>query len=1514
MPLEKGGRADKMGNRYEVKCIIYELLKILREVNYSVVIEALGEDEVGTDILVTNIRGEKEHQQCKVRNASSEIWTIADLDARNILTKWKQQLERDKKRGVALVSPIGCSYIVDLHNRAINTSGNPMDFYECQIKKSSTKLKNAYEAFCVGMGLKIGEVYDIAKSIDFLRRINFYQMSEYALQESIGQEINYYFITDRERVYNAFVTLVVDSDIYGKEITALALRTYLQEQKISMRIIEADQRIYPKIECINREYRDSFRPLKEGLLERTEIKQCIDAIKRQESFIISGDAGCGKSGCTEAILNYCENRNIPHIALKLDRRIPHGNAEIWGKDFGFTCSIVHVLDAISKNQVSVLIMDQLDALRWTQTNSYEALTVCMEMIKQVSHLNEDRAKKIVIVFVCREYDLRNDNNIKFLFENERKETQNIKWAKILISDFEESTVKEVVGNKYEQLTSKARNLLRRPSNLYIWQHLDEDVSSDDCTTTSHLIDAWFSQICRKSSNVGVDETLIKNTVVHVVKYLDQKGRLYAPKKVLDIEEKGLDYLVSVGLMVVDGQRVGFVHQSILDYFISSRMIKQFYDGETIEQIVGEKNKQTPGKRYQVQMFLQNLLEYDSSDFISAGMQLEKSTQIRYYVKYIFYEILRQISEPDEEIIEYIIKTCADKESADYLLKNVVWRKNVYIYILTSRGVLEQWLMDDEKKQWVYVLLESIYPEWNSPCIELIRKYSFVNEADDKNFMNCFLHNVMQESEEVFELRMQFYNKYPLWAQDLYIDVKSMMQHCEARTIRLIAFWLNNKVKSHGESIYRYEEELIDETNPYLVNDGVFVLEQLIPAIPKSEEMVLYLSEWSGSYLHRNSIERAAVELIKKANIAIISKNPEYFWKYYAPYRGKNYAVYNEIILHGMCFLPQSYSNQIIEYLTGDFDKKVFDYTSGAENELGLFEQVLKVHTAYCGDEHLYAFLEAVVKYIPPESKENYKRRIEFNRKKENPHVYWSFWGDFQYHILQSVPSERLTPKYKELLNVLDRKFRGQAYRYINRNGHYGWVKSPISEKKLGEKQWKQIITNKKILEREHSNWKEVDGGFIESSLSTYVSDFTDAVRSNPSEMIEMMIEVKEKVIPAYIDAMYLGVESSGELGQIKQFLLEKMFKEFPCDMKSQRALYLCGIIEKAKIYSWSPEVIDILKEIVLHYEGNGESYRCENNLNCEDLISKSLNCVKGYAIRAIGYLMWENKDIFDEFKDMVDRLTLDRDPAIRMASFEILWPAYNIDRDWTTYRILRVYESDVRMAGYSDSKKMFFLLYKKYRKRILAIIRKCFETNDKRLIELGGYSICEFYIRYNEFADVIFDVEKMNEDQARAILQMAVLYLKFDEYRELSKKLILEYKNSNMDFEFPISKMFYDRLVDVDRDAEFLLEIMRSNISKRVVYVFAHFVEKNACSVKKYAQVIIALSENILNIPKEQIDTHWIPVGEISKLIIGLYDETSNTNRESDRKIAEKCLDLWDVMFERQIGEVRDLSRELMER
>lgn len=1515
MPLEKGGRADKIGNRYEIRCIIYEMLKILREVNYSIVIEAIGDDEVGTDILVTNFGGKKEHQQCKVRNASKEYWTIADLKSRNILNNWKKQLERGDDREVALVSAVGCTHIVDLHTRAINSTDNPTNFYECQIKTGSSEFQNSYKDFCRGMGLESFESIDVAKSVDYLQRINFKQMSEYTLQESISQEIGYYFVTDKESVYNAFVSLIVDSDIYAKEITALELRDYFTKQGIRMRLLDGDKRIISQVERINKDYRESFKPLKEGLIYRNEFAECIETINNEQSFVISGNAGYGKSGCTEAILNYCEKEDIPYIAIKLDRRIPHGNSEIWGQEMGFTGSIVYALNAIAKDKTAVLVLDQLDALRWTQANSSEALAVCMEIIRQVDYLNHERAKKIVIVFVCREYDLHNDNNIKSLFEREGDDTFRSEWKKIVIKDFDESIVKKVVGTKYEDLTLKTRHLLQVPSNLYIWQHLDEEETYSDCTTTSHLIEIWFQQICKKSNSIGVDEKVVRDTLQYTVEVLDKIGHLHTTKRILNVDERGLDYLIYVELLVKNGQKIGFVHQSILDYFISIRMTEQFLSGDKIEQIVGEMKKQTPGKRYQVQMFLQNLLECDSGVFLDAGIKMVGSLQIRFYVKYVFYEILRQVSEPDEKIIEYIKQECIGEGRCDYFVNNVICGKHIYITVLREAGILEQWFSDGKKKNTVFVLLKSISQDLDIEDIIFIKKHSFLNEEDDKQFSECFWHDVMKESDELFELRMLFYNKYPELSQNLYINVKAMMKHCKSRMIRLIAFWLENKIKSEGKNVYRYEEELITETDSYLLQEGKYVLSKLIQYIPLQSGEELYYTEWSDSFVQHRGLERAVVELLKKANAAIIETDAEYFWKYYSPYMGKNYAIFNELILHGLQLLPESYSDKVVEYLTGDFDKKVFDYTSGLENKLELVKRTLKVHTVNCTKTSLNMFLAAIEKYISPQSCKWYKWRIDNNKQKGNTNVYWSFWGDFQYHILQSIPYERLSSKYKELLNVLDRKFQGKADRYINSDTHFGWVKSPIADKKIEKKQWLQIITNQKISNRDRSYWKEVDGGFIESSISTYAGDFQNAVKNDPIGMIKMVIENKEDVVPAYIDSMYSGAELSEVFGQVEQKLWEQMFSEFPCDMKSQRAIYFCGIIEKAKIYSWSDEVMEKLKEIAINYEGEEEKkIKDSKELSCEELISRSLNCMKGNAIRAMGHLLWNNMGLFAEFKDVVDKLILDDDEAIRMACFNILWPIYNIDREWAETRILSIYESDVRMVGFRDSKDMFFRLYSKYKERTLAIIKKSFETNDKLLAEMGGYAICEFYIRYNEFETVIHSMEKLSEEQINAILHMAVIYLKYDEYREISKDIILRYRNLDIDVEFSLGRMFFDNLVDVERDSEFLKTIMKSKVSRRMVYSFVHYLEKNAYSLIDYAEVIIALCEGVLSMQKKELERQWGIESDISKLIIALYDETANSNKEAEQKISENCLELWDMMFEKQIGQARELSRKLMNR
>lgn len=697
MPYEIGGRADKHGNSYEIDCIIYEMLKVLDEKNYSVCIEALGKDEIGTDILVTNSDGQKEHQQCKARNASNEYWDFNDLKLKNIFSAWKIQLNRKDFRRVALVSPMACSFLFDLHDRACNTSGKVEDFYSIQIMKSSKKFQKFYKNFCDEMDLNSDDNNDIFKSIDYLKRIYYKQISEYQLKEMINQYIQFLFSTKVETVYNAFISLIVKEDILGQEITQIILTNYFQKQEIIFRLKDDDKRIIPRIQEINQEYRESFNPLLSGFVHRKVFDDCIKAIANEKSIIISGNAGYGKSACTEAILNYCEEKKIPYIAIKLDRRIPHRNCEVWGHTLGFPSSIAYSIHWVSRNENAVIILDQLDALRWTQANSSEALTVCMELIRQVEYLNHERNKKIITVFVCRTYDLENDNNINYLFK--KQDTLKNDWKTIRVDVFEDDEVKEIIGKNYKNFLPKLKNLLRIPSNLYIWQHLDKNEIYESCLTTSHLINNWFKQICRKSTTAGLQERAINEVIKRIVDFLDKTGRLYIPKQNLNIEEAELDYLISSEIIILQNNKVSFVHQSILDYFISQSMFEKYFNdsNQPIEKIVGEKSKQNPSRRYQVQMFLQNILELDSNDFLLIGEKMLTSNNIRYYVKHIFYEILRQIEEPDENITQFILTNYENNIFGNYLMDNTIFGKKQYISILMAHGILEHWYLKIEKR-------------------------------------------------------------------------------------------------------------------------------------------------------------------------------------------------------------------------------------------------------------------------------------------------------------------------------------------------------------------------------------------------------------------------------------------------------------------------------------------------------------------------------------------------------------------------------------------------------------------------------------------------------------------------------------------------------------------------------------------------------------------------------------------------------------------------------------------------
>ena len=128
------------------------------------------------------------------------------------------------------------------------------------------------------------------------------------------------------------------------------------------------------------------------------------------------------------------------------------------------------------------------------------------------------------------------------------------------------------------------------------------------------------------------------------------------------------------------------------------------------------------------------------------------------------------------------------------------------------------------------------------------------------------------------------------------------------------------------------------------------------------------------------------------------------------------------------------------------------------------------------------------------------------------------------------------------------------------------------------------MTNSKLRDRNGFKSIEVDGGFIESSLKMYADDFRSAVRQKPQEMIGLVLEHKDKVLPAFIDSLFSGVELSENIKAVESNIIEKMFHTFPCDLKTRRASYFCGIIEKINSIVWSSEVLNQLKNIALKHE------------------------------------------------------------------------------------------------------------------------------------------------------------------------------------------------------------------------------------------------------------------------------------------------------------------------------------------
>ncbi len=168
------------------------------------------------------------------------------------------------------------------------------------------------------------------------------------------------------------------------------------------------------------------------------------------------------------------------------------------------------------------------------------------------------------------------------------------------------------------------------------------------------------------------------------------------------------------------------------------------------------------------------------------------------------------------------------------------------------------------------------------------------------------------------------------------------------------------------------------------------------------------------------------------------------------------------------------------------------------------------------------------------------------------------------------------------------------------------------------------------------------------------------------------------------------------------------------------------------------------------------------------------------------------------------------------------------------------------------------------------------------------------------------------KEQKEAILKMLVVYVGEEDYREKAKAALIYNTDDSFDIEFPWTRLFYDKLINLDMDEEFINIILSSVIGKRILGAFLDFVEETEGGLKDYANLILQICKNLVEIDAERNGVLWLYQENISKMVISLYD-TYSDDLEMDSDVALQCLDLWDIMYEKQIGMARELTKKMME-
>lgn len=1537
MALEAGGFAEKLGNYFETNWIAYQFIRLLEEKIAYVTVEPIGTDEVGVDVIIGRLDGKTEHHQCKAGNGSNEFWTLSALNSTSILKNAKFQIEQGTEE-FNLVSPLTCKLMSDLRLIALNYNGIPKDFLTYQINSSAERQKD-FSQLCTYLGLDIQQDSHLERAISFLQKfvVTSYSEDTYQRNELIDKA-SILFFDQPINVINFLKTYPVGFNRLRQKITASQLLNDLETHDFNLKIIPNDERITTVIKQLSEEFVNFIEPhlITHNVIPRPEINEIIESVNEKAITLIKAEAGMGKSVLLLDLHHQLLTQNIISIPIRLDRKHPENNIDKFGQDLGFPSSPISCLKNFSKNQKVVIILDQLDAIRWTGSHSSNALEICRQLVRQLLRLRQEKIQ-ISIVLASRDFDVQEDAALSSWISSLTSHLNEIS-----ISKLDESIVSNLIKNYeiYSSLTEEKKKTLQIPLWLNIYLTIAERIQSAPQFTNKLELVRLFREnrldLLEYSHHISKQDAI--KLIDTIVEQMSHNSLLNINENTLPLgSQNTLHALISVGLLSKQNTRISFRHQALYDYQIGLKLFNgAITSADNLIQMLGNRNQQTLTKREHLKYALNLLLETDQTSFCNSIRAIIFNEYIRFHLKYLALNSLKNIKDlkkPAKLLINDII---AEPSLFINFLNNSCYENVAVLSYLSEKKYLNDWLnsQNPELLDITLRLLQSIADY--SPDLVLSEMIPFIGKSEqwDKYVYNTLCWDIANDSSEMFEVRKQlilsgcyvnFINwkelsrKSPLRALDL---IELMLDHYkDIIEIDYYSKERSNKPKfsnrDNWSSIELDEIITLADTIPQITLQKLLDhLNNLLSSANNEEQSYQWLSK-NNRYNDNPiaSLINGIVKLLEKSAEKLSDQSNILFELIHNYSRNQN-LVFNHIFARIIIHLSLDYSDFVIEWLLSNPEVRFKCGNTYKEPAWILSGKIIEIFSPSCS-ENLFYELENKILFFSSFDYEEVK--IQFRYRKQG--YFLHYWGETQYFLLPKLDKRRLSLESKQMIQVLNRKFAQTRSSDFCKfyEAKSGWVSSPIREaNQLSDKAWTDLIL-KPATQFNSFRLKRINGNTLaEASIKQFSNDLSTATKNQPVRFCQLALSLPKNIDSQYIEAFFQGIRDSSLSNVTEQYcdnwqpppieLIEELLAHFSLTDDGHALIDLLA----TRIKILSPKYIKKIEFLAINskdpLQGQLNIYNSEKGndpkvISAEELRGNTINCVRGKAYSLIADLFWENEQYALDNKHFVDSAINDPHPAVNMAALELMTPFLKYDEDFAFTRFLTLCKKDVRMTcGYESNHFFNNGFTTKYQKDLISLVLKMLSSDYEEVRKEAARQIYARWYFYDLFQDEIKKIFKDNsvlKEGCTSVVKQLLCERHGDENLEkLQTSFEILVNDNNKNILLSISTCAgHNGFWNKTNSVELFKIFATSKAAHFNLYSLFRYFENTTESYSVYSSSLLSLVINITTKSTDSSESRNANLldAEIIKVVQRLYDEATE---DEDSETLNICLDIWDYVFQ----------------